>query len=209
MNHNKKILIFILIILIFIVGNPRISIHDEKNRTSIVIHGNHEPADLSCINYPVPGNLYAASSDEAYFNYIGLKKQYYKWTSRIFRNRGTYRRTLKKYLITLIGKEILTDYNYILLCPECVYDFEKELICRLYQEQWLQISGMIDAENIKPVVQADPGLLKKWWRSKKMLSVYGKVRDFRIESYENRDTITLYLRDIRLNESYNSRKDSK
>ena len=120
--------------------------------------------------------LFAEPLDEAYNNYIKLKKLYIKWNYGLFKSTRYYRKYITTYLISIIGKEILTGYNYFLISPENIDN--KQLICNLYKERWLQIKGNIKQDDLISVVKKDPTLLTKWWRSGKMLSVRGKLKDF-------------------------------
>jgi hypothetical protein len=147
-----------------------------------------------------PGKTNSSTNNEAYENYINLKKLYLKWNSRLLKRNGSYKRYLNKYLESIIDKEILTDYNYVLISPEGRY--EKELICRFSLDNWLRIKGNIQQDIFAKIVEKNPGILTNWWRSRKLLSVYGRIKDFKHESSEQfGEIVILYLTDIKVKDS--------
>lgn len=138
------------------------------------------------------------SQDKAYKNYIELKKLYVKWNKGLLKSRRYYKRFITKYLIDIIGKEILTDYDYLVISPEGAEG--KELTCNLYLGRWLQIKGDIKQETLIKIVEKNPSLLTNWWRSQKLLAVQGRVKDFKLESDAFGEVIILHLKDIKVKE---------
>ena len=156
------------------------------------------------IDYPFPSefclkSLNAESPDEDYTNYINLKKLYIKWNTGLFKSSRYYKKYVTEYLISIVGKNILTDFNYILVSPENIDN--KKIVCTLYKERWLQIKGDIKKDDLTGIIRKDPALLTKWWRSGKMLSVRGKLTDFKLDFDKYGEVIILYLRDIYIKEA--------
>jgi hypothetical protein len=145
-----------------------------------------------------PDKPNSSSNTEAYKNFINLKKLYLRWNEGLLKNKRSYRRFIYKYLISIVDKEILTDYDYVLISPEGRY--EKELTCKFLLEKWLRIKGDIKQETLAKIIEKNPGLLTNWWRSKKLLSVQGKVKDFKLESDQLGEIIILHLTDIKVKE---------
>jgi hypothetical protein len=147
---------------------------------------------------------------EAYINYINLKKLYLKWNTGALKSENRSKKFINAYLQKIIDREILTDYDYVVISPEGRYG--KELKCSFLLDKWLLIKGDISQEILSKIVEKNPGILTNWWRSTKLLSVQGKVIDFKIEpSDQLGEIIILYLSDIKLKESdaNNTGKNSK
>jgi hypothetical protein len=180
-------------LLVFNVKNNKIS-DDSKKNSQLHLFKNSICAEPS--GKPVPDN-----SKEAYNNYITLRKLYFKWNKGLLKSKRHYKRVITKHLISIIGKEILTDYDYALISPEGRY--EKELSCNLLLGRWLQVKGDIQQETLIKIVEKKPELLTKWWRSKKLLSVSGRLKDFSLDSDPLGEVIIIHLKDIKVKESDN------
>ncbi|MDY6935230.1 MAG: hypothetical protein SVZ03_13535 [Spirochaetota bacterium] len=195
---NRKFIgllcIFVMNVLISEINSQSI---DEK------LFNSHQLSPLAFLKFD--NNLYALNTNKAATNYLELEKLYIHWSEGLFGSRKYYRRLLIDYLINIVGEEILTDYNYIISSPEGV--LEKELQCRLFHGRWLKIIGDIDADNISKIAEHDTDILKKWWRTRKLIAVNGTIRDFRLDRDSRGYTITLYLDNIRLKDD-NIRKNS-
>ena len=76
--------------------------------------------------------------------------------------------------------------------------YDKKIKCKLYHARWLHIVGKVDIEDLKEVMGKDINVIKRWWRSKRLLAVYGRVKKFRLESDEKSKNVVLYLENIRL-----------
>jgi hypothetical protein len=210
---KKKVSIFAICVLIrFISANwNTTSVEDKKNLPCQ--HYNKKNYFVFLNNF-----LYAESPEksktdpgsEAYTNYINLKKLYLKWNTGVLKSENRSKKYIYKYLEKIIDKDILTDYDYVLISPEGRYG--KELKCNFLLDKWFLIKGDIPQEILSKIVEKNPGILTNWWRSTKLLSVQGKVIDFKIEpSDQLGEIIILYLSDIKLKESdvNNTGKNSK
>ncbi len=140
------------------------------------------------------------SAGEAYMNYFNLKKLYIKWNTDVLKSERRSKKYLYKFLEKIIDRELSTGYDYVIISPEG--KFGKELRCNFLMEKWLIIRGEIPQETLSKIAEKNPGILTGWWRSKKLLSVRGKVTDFKVE-YSDRpgEVVILYLSGIKLKES--------
>ncbi len=128
-----------------------------------------------------------------------LKNIYLKWNTGLFKSVRYYKKHAARYILDHINKEIKTDYRYRIISPEGLYG--KKLVCNFYIEDWLQINGEIDKNEISKIIAKDAGLLTKFWRSQKLLSVSGVIRNYKFETSNDKVTLILYLENIKLYES--------
>jgi hypothetical protein len=152
---------------------------------------------LSLFDIPLSG----ADNEDASIavkNYLELERLHVGWSEDFFGKGPYYRRVLYNYLVDKLGEEILTDYNYVLISPEGIY--RRRLRCKLSYGRWLYIIGDVDIESIKKIIGDDITVLKRWWRSRRLLAVQGRIRKFRVESDEWGKRVVLYLDKIRVKE---------
>lgn len=143
--------------------------------------------------------VFARSSDEkAVQNFLELQRLHAEWGEDVFGKGPYYRRVLYYYLVDKIGEEILTDYNYLLISPESIY--RREIRCTLSYGRWLKIVGAIDVESVKRIIGDDIQALKRWWRSRRLLAIRGRIVRFHIADDEWGKRVILYLKNIRLKE---------
>ncbi len=121
-------------------------------------------------------------------NFIELHDIYLKWRDGFAGSRSYYRRVLYRRLVDLIGKPVVTGYDYYLESPEVIYETKLRFV--FYNGNWLQIEGNVKRESIQKIIGNDPSMLYSWWRSKALLSVSGVVRHFRIDDWSRR----IYMR---------------
>ncbi len=126
--------------------------------------------------------------------FLDLHWMYLKWRDGDFGSRKYYRNLLYYHLLDLMGQRIETGYDYVLLSPELIY--EQRLRFAFYYGNWLQIDGKVDIGSIREIIGDDSSLLTSWWRSGKLVSVSGVLRDYRIADWENK--IYVILKDIRV-----------
>ncbi len=127
-------------------------------------------------------------------NFIELHGVYMKWRDGFFGSRTHYRNRLYFLLLDMMGHRIVTGYDYRLISPELVY--EQKLRFAFYGDDWLHIDGKVDRESIKKINGDDSSLLRTWWRSGKLVSVSGILRDYRIDDWGKR--IHVVLDDIKV-----------
>lgn len=123
-------------------------------------------------------------------NFITLENIYSKWHMGRFGSRKVHESCLREFLSSLIDNEIVTDYDYMPVSPEGIYDKRVEARTTL---KWLEIKGRLDEESVKKVFGSDPMLLKRWWRSGIFIAVKGKVKWYRITRNVYGDAVELYL----------------
>ena len=125
--------------------------------------------------------------------YRDIERLYRKWEAGMFGSRGYYRRKLYSLLVDSIGKGVVTDYNYVHLFPG---DLQRgRFHCRLEYGRWLTISGPVDSQSLARAAGKDPASLRSAWRSGRLVSIFGKIKKFRIE--ERPRGVTLVLDVIR------------
>ena len=139
-----------------------------------------------------------SSDEEAVQNFLELRRLHAEWGENVFGKGPYYRRVLYYYLVDKIGEEIMTDYTYLLISPESIY--RREVRCTLSYGRWLEITGDIDVAGVKRIIGDDIQALKRWWRSRRLLAVRGRIVRFRIADDEWGKRVILHLKNIRLEE---------
>lgn len=127
-------------------------------------------------------------------NYYNLKKHYTKWHEGLWGSRTYNKHELEDFLKTLKGKFITTPREFMLLVPESLA--EPRVICNFKTCRWLKIYGPLDRKSLDLLVKNNPSLLKNWWRSRKLLSIKGRIRKFRLTRDAGGDIIELWLKEI-------------
>ena len=145
-----------------------------------------------------PDGVIAAEESIAVQNYLELERLHMGWSEDFFGKGPYYRRVLYNFLVDKLGQEILTDYNYALISPESIY--RRQVRCKLYYGKWLRIIGNIEIESIREIIGDDITVLKRWWRSRRLLAVQGRIKRFRIVSDGSNKSVVLFLDRIRLKE---------
>ncbi len=126
--------------------------------------------------------------DKGTANFIELHDIYLKWRDGFAGSRSYHRRVLYRRLVDLIGKPVVTGYDYYLESPEVIYETKLRFV--FYNGNWLHIEGNVKKESIRKIIGNDPSMLYSWWRSKALLSVSGVVRHFRIDDWSRK----IYMR---------------
>ncbi len=140
---------------------------------------------------PIPPAAYAEEQkepDKGTANFIGLHDIYLKWRDGFAGSRSYHRRMLYRRLVDLIGKPVVTGYDYYLESPEVIYETKLRFV--FFNGNWLHIEGNVKKESIQKIIGNDPSMLYSWWRSRALLSVSGVVRHFRIDDWSRR----IYMR---------------
>jgi hypothetical protein len=181
---------------------PRIDLrshdyHDDKDYHDQYDHHDNEYRDLEGggrgHDY---SELYANGLSDPSANFRVLRDLHTDWKDGLFGSRPNARKNLHEFLVKLIRREIKTDHSFYMVSPESLYDSMVHSV--FSDEKWLRLKGRVDAESLKKVIEKDPLVLKSWWRSRRLLSVTGRVKDFRID---DRDwTVVLFLDRMRVEE---------
>ncbi len=124
-------------------------------------------------------------------NYYRLKKAYTLWHEGLFGSRKYNEYELLDLLESLRGKQITTPAEFILLVPESIT--RPQVTCRFKTCRWLKLKGEIDGEALQPFLKRDPELLRKWWRTRKLFSITGRIKKFRLTRDAGGDIIELWL----------------
>ncbi|HDP80624.1 MAG TPA: hypothetical protein ENN21_07265 [Spirochaetes bacterium] len=111
-----------------------------------------------------------------YGTYAAIHSLFIKWDRGLFGSRRYYEKELYRKLLDSIGECVTTGADYF-------YRYEdkgprRAMGCAFYFCDWLYISGDMDMESIKLLIEKDPALLKKWWRSTEMVSLTGRIKKF-------------------------------
>lgn len=126
----------------------------------------------------------ADKSVEGTRNFIELHSVYLKWRDGYFGSRSHYRNYLYFLLLDMMGHRIVTGYDYCLISPELIY--EQKLRFAFYNGDWLRIEGKVNIDSIKKIIGDDSSLLMTWWRSRKLVSVSGRLRGYRIDDWDKK-----------------------
>lgn len=135
---------------------------------------------------------------KASWNYFEIMRLYQDWNDRIFGKAKYGKKMLYRYLVDKIYENVLTEYNHVLISPEAIY--RQEVRCKFYGEKWLEIIGTVRKESIMNIVGNDVKKIRRWWRARKLVAVYGEIRKFRLDSDGQGKRIVLYLDDVRIYE---------
>jgi len=152
-------------------------------------------------------HIFAENNKKETANFIELHSLYLKWSSGLFGSRQYYRQKMYMHLMDLLDKYIKTGFDYYLESPEAVYDTRLRFV--FYNGNWLYIEGEANKESIKKITGNNPEMLLHWWRSRKLLSVSGKIRRYRIDDWDRK--IHVFLDDMSVYELQQTRsvKDEK
>ena len=137
----------------------------------------------------------AAEPPEGVNNFFTLHNLYLDWTDALFGSRHYHEQKLKTFLVSLLGREITTDHDFMLSSPEGVID--KTMVCIFQNSNWLYIHGELDEGSLKLLSQSGYEALKAWWRSGVLVALSGKVKFFKLDrDARGGDIVHLYLEKI-------------
>jgi hypothetical protein len=139
---------------------------------------------------------YSAEISEAENNYLTLSGYFERYNNIIFFKRKSDENHLRECLLDLIGKEIMTDYNFVLISPEGVYD--QGITGLVRSDRWLKLIGPLDGDSVKNIIGNDTEMLKKWWRTGKLVAATGKIKKYRLTRDAGGNIVELYLDKIKL-----------
>ena len=151
----------------------------------------HKAPEILCL----PA-AFAENDKKETTNFIELHSLYLKWSSGLFGSRKYYRQKMYMHLMSLLDQYIKTGYDYYLESPEAVYDTRLRFV--LFNGNWLYIEGNVNKESIKKITGDNPEMLLHWWRTRKLLSVSGKIRRYRIDDWDRK--IHVFLDDMSVHE---------
>jgi hypothetical protein len=124
-------------------------------------------------------------------NYRTMEKLFLKWSLGLRESRNSRKLELRDHLYGLLGKEIVTEDNFIIIMPG--NKEEIEVVCNLMSGKWLHIHGIVDGESLKSVSGEKMTYVSRMWRSGSTVSVRGRIRYYSIGTDLKGDRVDLYL----------------
>lgn len=153
------------------------------------------------------GDLYSLDFSNPEKNYLRLSKLYNRWDYSPYGGRKGARIELYSFLVDLIYNEIETEFDFSLVSPEGI--FEKKIFTNIRGRSWLKIHGKLDESSVEKIIGKDFMFLRRWWREKKLCSIKGKVKKFRLGIDKSGRVVHLYLDRIEMKYEYNTRRNSR
>lgn len=138
--------------------------------------------------------LCAAEPSEDVKNFFLLQKHYQSWHDGFFGSRRYHEYKLRTFLLKLLGREITTENDFMMVSPEGIYD--KTMVCVFQNYRWLHIHGELDVNSVKSIPGMDYEEMKGWWRSGVLVTLTGKVKNFKLDWDAQGDIIHLYLEKV-------------
>lgn len=135
------------------------------------------------------------NSKESAELYAEIHNLFIKWHEGLFGSASFYHRALYGKLSDSIGKNIKTEYDYIYV--DNVIFPENSLKIRFSYDGWLIIESEIDPEVKKKIISKNRSR-KKIFLSDMLISIEGRISDFRMDRKDSRKNITLILKDVKI-----------
>jgi len=127
-------------------------------------------------------------------NFFLLQRHYRSWNDGYFGSRRYHEGKLRSFLLRLIGKEITTENDFIVVTP--AGNDDRSVVCVFQSYRWLYIHGNLDVESLKNAVGKDYSAGNDSERSRMLLSLGGKVKNFKLDWDARGDVIHLYLEKV-------------
>jgi len=140
------------------------------------------------------GGLCAMEPSEGVKNFFLLQKHYQSWHDGYFGSRHYHEGKLREFLLRLLGREVITENDFTLVTPEGNDD--RNVVCVFQTYRWLYVHGKLDAESLKSAVGKDYAPRGDWERNRILVSLSGKVKNFKLDWDARGDTVHLYLEKI-------------
>jgi len=142
------------------------------------------------------GGLCAMEPSEGVKNFFLLQKHYQSWHDGYFGSRRYHERKLREFLLRLLGREVTTENDFTVVTPEGNDD--RYVVCVFQTYRWLYVHGSLDVESLKNAVGKDFAPRGDWERSRILVSLSGKVKNFKLDWDARGDTVHLHLEKIRV-----------
>lgn len=152
------------------------------------------PGTCPCRHGTTAAGLCAMEPSEGVKNFFLLQKRYQSWHDGYFGSRHYHERKLRSFLLRLIGKEITTENDFMVITPAGTDD--RSVVCVFQSYRWLYVHGTLDIESLKNAAGKDYPARNDWERSRILVSLSGKVKNFRLDWDARGDVIRLYLEKI-------------
>jgi hypothetical protein len=152
------------------------------------------PGICPCRDGPATGGLCAMEPSVGIKNFFLLQKHYQSWHDGYFGSRHYHEGKLRAFLLNLLGREVTTENDFTLVSPEGNDD--RNVVCVFQTYRWLYVHGDLDVESLKNAVGKDYGVRGDWERNRILVSLAGKVKNFKLDWDAHGDTVHLYLEKI-------------
>ncbi len=119
---------------------------------------------------------------------------YQKWDDGYFGSRNVHKNKLKEFLWKMVGKEFETSHDFMYITTGGLKS--KEILCKFSNLKWLKLFGVFNQNKLKEFIKKDPLLHSKWWRTKKLVSIKGKIKKFWLGRDPGGRIITMKLENI-------------
>ena len=110
--------------------------------------------------------------------FLYLRYIYLNWSKGLYGSRKAYEHELREYCRTLLYKKIRTEKDYILVSPGSLV--KGEVVTKFKFSRWLVLTGPVDRKSLGALIKKDSGQVKRWWRTRRFLSLSGRVVWFRL-----------------------------
>ncbi|TFH42331.1 MAG: hypothetical protein E4G96_03660 [Chrysiogenales bacterium] len=140
--------------------------------------------------------LHAEDLSDPVNNFFILRRYYLSWHEGLFGSRRYHERKLFSLLRSLLGREIITEKDYMLASPEGIYDHR--MVSRFENSRWLYIHGDLDTDSVTGIAGSDYAFMKGWWRSGTTVAVRGTVKNFKLDRDARGDIIRIYLDKVKV-----------
>jgi hypothetical protein len=154
------------------------------------------PGTCPCHDRSIEAGLCAMEPSEGVKNFFLLQKHYQSWHDGYFGSRHYHEGKLRAFLLRLLGREVTTENDFTLVSPEGNDD--RNVVCVFQTYRWLYVHGDLDVESLKNAVGKDSAALNGWERSRVLVSLTGKIKNFKLDWDARGDSIHLYLEKIRV-----------
>lgn len=122
--------------------------------------------------------------------YLSIEKHALDWIDGLFGSAKFRETQLSDLCDDSRGERIVTPYSYVLVSP---YDtVGSGFVCTFTFESWLVIQGYVEPAQLLPL-HAARSEGSSWWRAASLVSISGKIRKFRLDSYPDGKRLILFL----------------
>lgn len=131
--------------------------------------------------------------------YLDIEKTGRKWQEGLFGSTSYYERELDALIVSFIGKQIETPYDFVYLQP---YETGRTMIsCTFYYSPWVHVKTVIGYEELKKYLSdkknAESG---SWYKSGRMVKITGRLRDFTLDRSFSGKRLILVIDKVSLSE---------
>lgn len=122
--------------------------------------------------------------------YLTVEKHALDWIDGLFGSAKFRESALSDLCDESRGERLVTPYSYVLVAP---YDtVSSGFVCTFTFESWLVIQGYVEPRQLLPL-HAARSEGSSWWRAASLVSISGKIRKFRLDSFPDGKRLILFL----------------